>query len=86
VRLSENPDHRIALLEAGGSERHPFIGIPAGVGAAIMNPKSGWNLCTVPQPALGGANTNASVVAVAEKAADLMRGVAPPAPMRSPAP
>ena len=54
ARLSENPDHRVALLEAGGSERHPFIGIPAGVGAAIMSPKFGWNLWTVPQPALGG--------------------------------
>ena len=51
-RLSENPAHRVCLIEAGGSEKHPTISIPAGVGAAIMNPKLGWGLKTVPQPAL----------------------------------
>ena len=48
-RLSENPAHRVCLIEAGGSERHPFIRIPAAVGAAIMSPKFGWGLTTVPQ-------------------------------------
>lgn len=52
ARLSENPAHRVCLIEAGGSEKHPTISIPAGVGAAIMNPKLGWGLKTVPQPAL----------------------------------
>jgi len=54
ARLSENPSHRVCLVEAGGSERHPFIAIPAAVGAAIMSPKYGWGLTTVPQPALKG--------------------------------
>jgi choline dehydrogenase-like flavoprotein len=54
ARLSENPSHRVCLVEAGGSERHPFISIPAAVGAAIMSPDFGWGLTTVPQPALKG--------------------------------
>jgi choline dehydrogenase-like flavoprotein len=54
ARLSENSSHRVCLVEAGGSERHPFITIPAAVGAAIMSPKFGWGLSTVPQPALKG--------------------------------
>jgi len=52
ARLSENPDNSVCLIEAGGSENHPYISIPAGVGAAIMNPKMGWGLNTVPQTAL----------------------------------
>jgi choline dehydrogenase-like flavoprotein len=48
-RLSENAGNRVCLVEAGGSNRHPFITIPAAVGAAIMSPKFGWGLSTVPQ-------------------------------------
>ena len=54
ARLSENPDHRVCLIEAGGSEKHPYVSIPAGAGAAIMNPKMGWGLSTTPQAALNG--------------------------------
>ncbi len=53
-RLSENPASRVCLIEAGGSNRHPFIEIPAAVGAAIMSPKFGWGLSTVPQENLHG--------------------------------
>jgi choline dehydrogenase-like flavoprotein len=52
ARLSENREHRVCLIEAGGSEQHPYIRIPAAVGAAIMSPKFGWGLATVPQPHL----------------------------------
>jgi choline dehydrogenase len=48
-RLSESSRHRVCLIEAGGSERHPYISIPAAVGAAIMSPRFGWGLSTVPQ-------------------------------------
>lgn len=48
-RLSENPEHRVCLIEAGGSEQHPYIRIPAAVGAAIMSARFGWGLSTVPQ-------------------------------------
>ena len=53
-RLSEDPANRVCLIEAGGSNRHPFIEIPAAVGAAIMSPKFGWGLSTVPQQHLDG--------------------------------
>jgi choline dehydrogenase-like flavoprotein len=53
-RLSEDPQNRVCLIEAGGSNHHPFIAIPAAVGAAIMSPKFGWGLSTVPQPHLHG--------------------------------
>jgi choline dehydrogenase-like flavoprotein len=52
ARLSENPAHRVCLIEAGGSERHPYIHIPAAVGAAIMSERFGWGLTTTPQTAL----------------------------------
>jgi choline dehydrogenase len=53
-RLSEHAANRVCLIEAGRSDRHPFIEIPAAVGAAIMSPKFGWGLSTVPQEHLGG--------------------------------
>ncbi|HTR01251.1 MAG TPA: GMC family oxidoreductase N-terminal domain-containing protein [Candidatus Acidoferrum sp.] len=52
ARLSENPRHRVCLIEAGGSEQHPYIDIPAAVGAAIMSERFGWGLTTTPQTAL----------------------------------
>lgn len=54
ARLSENPANQVCLIEAGGSEKHPFISIPAAVGCAIMSKKYGWGLKTVPQSALNG--------------------------------
>ncbi len=54
ARLSEDPSCEVCLIEAGGSERHPYVSIPAAVGCAIMNPKMGWGLKTTPQEALGG--------------------------------
>lgn len=53
-RLSENREFQVCLIEAGGSERHPYISIPAGVGAAIMSPRFGWGIVSAPQAALGG--------------------------------
>jgi choline dehydrogenase len=52
ARLSEDPRNQVCLIEAGGSEQHPFITIPAAVGAAIMSERFGWGLMTTPQPAL----------------------------------
>lgn len=54
ARLSENSGNRVCLLEAGGSEHHRYIRIPAAVGAAIMSPRFGWGLSTTPQAALNG--------------------------------
>jgi choline dehydrogenase len=54
ARLSEQPDVRVCLIEAGGPDRHPFIHIPAAVAAAIGTPALNWGFLTVPQPHLGG--------------------------------
>ena len=52
ARLSENRRNTVCLVEAGGEDRHPFIHIPATVGAAIARPSLNWRFMTVPQPAL----------------------------------
>jgi choline dehydrogenase-like flavoprotein len=52
ARLSEDRHTRVCLIEAGGPARHPFIHVPALVGAAIMHPGLTWGLHTEPQTAL----------------------------------
>ena len=54
ARLSEDPGVRVALLEAGGSEHHPFISTPSLVAAAIGSKRFNWHFKTVPQPHLKG--------------------------------
>lgn len=54
ARLSEDPNLRVALVEAGPTDSHPYIHIPAAVAAAIFHPKLGWNYWTEPQAALNG--------------------------------
>jgi choline dehydrogenase-like flavoprotein len=51
-RLSENAATRVALIEAGPMDTHPFIHIPATVGAAIGTPAINWRFMTAPQPHL----------------------------------
>src|SRR6185437_11045139 len=53
-RLSEDPSSRVALLEAGPMDSHPFIHIPATVGAAIGVPRLNWRFMTAPQAHLNG--------------------------------
>ena len=48
-RLSEDPNTRVALIEAGPPDRHPLIHIPATVAAAISRPALNWRFVTVPQ-------------------------------------
>ena len=52
ARLSEQPDTRVCLIEAGGPDSHPFIHIPAAVAAAIGTRAINWGFLTVPQPHL----------------------------------
>jgi choline dehydrogenase len=42
ARLSEDPEKRVLLLEAGGTDRNVWIHIPLGVGKLLMNPKFVW--------------------------------------------
>lgn len=47
-RLSENPDARVALIEAGGRPWHPFYAMPAGF-AKMTKGIGSWGWETVPQ-------------------------------------
>ncbi len=51
ARLSENPDAKVLLLEAGGSDRHPFFHLPAGF-AKMTKGIASWGWSTVPQRAM----------------------------------
>ncbi len=53
-RLSEDRNTRVALVEAGPKDSHPFIHIPATVGAAIGTASLNWRFMTVPQQNLSG--------------------------------
>lgn len=48
-RLSENPDNRVLLLEAGGSDRHPFIAMPRGLAKIMANMRYIWPFMTRPE-------------------------------------
>ena len=52
-RLSEDPDVSVLLLEAGGSNRHPNVMIPAAFAEQFHSVRD-WDLTTEPEPALGG--------------------------------
>jgi choline dehydrogenase len=41
-RLSENPDHRVCLLEAGPADKSPFIGIPGAFAYFMFSKKHNW--------------------------------------------
>ena len=52
-RLSENPDLRVLLIEAGGSHRHPNVQIPAAFPKQFKS-KLDWEYYTEPEPHLDG--------------------------------
>jgi choline dehydrogenase-like flavoprotein len=54
ARLSEDPDCRVLLLEAGGSGRGPLIDVPAALALTVPTRLHNWAFTTVPQPGLGG--------------------------------
>ena len=53
-RLSEDPNVKVLLLEAGGRDWHPFIHMPAGLAKIAGNKRINWDYNSVPQPQLGG--------------------------------
>ncbi len=53
-RLSEDPGHRVALLEAGPPDRSVLIHCPGGLAVMAKYQLNGWGYHTVPQPGLGG--------------------------------
>jgi choline dehydrogenase-like flavoprotein len=52
-RLSEDPDIKVLLFEAGGMDRHPFFAMPAGF-AKMTKGIASWGYSTVEQKYLGG--------------------------------
>lgn len=53
ARLSENPDVSVCVLEAGGSDRHPFFHLPAGF-AKMTKGIASWGWTTTPQAHMQG--------------------------------
>ncbi|HET6564762.1 MAG TPA: choline dehydrogenase, partial [Xanthomonadales bacterium] len=53
-RLSENPNTRVLLLEAGGRDWHPFIHMPAGLSRLVGVDTVNWAFETEPEPELHG--------------------------------
>ncbi|MBA2933739.1 GMC family oxidoreductase N-terminal domain-containing protein [Sphingomonas sp. CGMCC 1.13654] len=48
-RLSADPATRVLLVEAGGSDAHPFITMPKGLGKILFNPRYLWPFMTEPE-------------------------------------
>ena len=53
-RLSENPDVRVALIEAGPRDRHPFISMPKGLAKVMQDPKHLWVHMSEPEASTAG--------------------------------
>lgn len=53
-RLSEDPDVRVLLLEAGPRDWHPFIHMPAGLARLVNHTGVNWDYNTAPEPQLDG--------------------------------
>ena len=54
ARLSEDPNVKVALLEAGPPDRSVLIHCPAGLALMAKNGQANWAFDTVPQPGLNG--------------------------------
>lgn len=53
-RLSADPRVRVCLLEAGGSDNHPWIQIPVGYFFNFDHPRADWRFRTEPEAELNG--------------------------------
>ena len=53
-RLTENPNNRVLLLEAGGKDWHPYIHMPAGLAKLIDLDRLIWSYETEPEPEMNG--------------------------------
>jgi len=51
-RLSENPHNHVTLLEAGGSDKNPWIKVPIGYGKTFFDQRVNWKYHTEADPAL----------------------------------
>ena len=53
-RLSEDGQHRVLVLEHGGSDRSVFIQMPSALAIPMNSPRYDWGYHTEPEPHLGG--------------------------------
>src|ERR1700736_3989013 len=53
-RLTENPDTRVLLIEAGGWDRDPWIHIPLGWPRLLLNRRHDWMYFCEPDDQMGG--------------------------------
>jgi len=56
-RLSEDPDARVVLLEAGGPDSNDLVHMPAGCGALFRGPED-WDHSTMWEPQLGNRSVH----------------------------
>jgi choline dehydrogenase len=49
-RLSENPENRVVLLEAGDTNDKLLIGVPAGMQSVVAKLDTNWFYATEPDP------------------------------------
>ena len=54
ARRLADAGHRVALLEAGPKDRHPYIHIPAGILKLLYHPKLNWNYHSEGEPGTAG--------------------------------
>lgn len=55
-RLSADGRNRVTLVEAGGSDLHPWVRMPIGYGKAFHHPDLNWRYQTEVEPALASRN------------------------------
>lgn len=53
-RLTESPNNRVLLLEAGPPDSNPWIHIPIGYGKTMFHPDLNWGFNSEPEPNLNG--------------------------------
>ena len=49
-RLTESPNNRVLLLEAGPPDSNPWIHIPIGYGKTMFHPDLNWGFNSEPNP------------------------------------
>ena len=52
-RLSEDKSNQVLLLEAGGSDLHPWVQMPIGYGKSFYHPSLNWRYLTEPDSGTG---------------------------------
>lgn len=57
ARLSEDPNCQVLLIEAGGRDWNPLLGVPLMTGLILRSAYANWSYVTEPEPQLNGRRT-----------------------------